>query len=163
MEKHTWRIQSRLHLWSASQPDTVKQCEYCTAYATYSSVLIDNEKTEHELHWHCDTHQPDAIRALDEVRYEGLTWVFNDRHWMHIWKVGHKGCVTCRRDSRVIASLLDPDGEILEQRMYCQNHATWTGNSGRSATNASDPISRLNLELGASFTIRQTDDVDKEE
>ena len=27
------------------------------------------------------------------------------RHWMHIWKVGHKPCVACHADSRVIATL----------------------------------------------------------
>ena len=151
MEEHTWRIQSRLHSWSASRPDTVKQCEYCTAYATYSSVLVDNEQTERELHWHCDSHQPDAIGALDEVRYEGLTWVFNDRHWMHIWKVGYKACASCNRDSRVIASLLDAEREIIEQRLYCEGHAPWKGNSGRGTNYPADPISRINLELGATF------------
>jgi hypothetical protein len=44
---------------------------------------------------------------------------------MHIWKVGYQSCTSCRKDSRVVASLLDEAGVIVEQKLFCEDHAPW--------------------------------------
>jgi hypothetical protein len=82
-----------------------------------------------------------------------VNWTYHDRHWMHIWKVGYTPCTNCIRDSRVIASLSDSSGEIMEQRFYCEHHAPWKGNSGRWTSHPADPISSINLELGATLSV----------
>lgn len=90
-----------------------------------------------------------------------MNWTYHDRHWMHIWKVGYKPCANCSRDSRVVASLLDPQGEVVEQKLLCEIHGPWKGLSGRGQKNTSDSVSRINLELGGSFTLNQTHNSDK--
>jgi hypothetical protein len=42
---------------------------------------------------------------------------------MHIWKVGYKPCVSCRADSRIVATRLDHEGEVISQELYCAPHA----------------------------------------
>ena len=82
-----------------------------------------------------------------------MNWTYHDRHWMHIWKVGYRPCISCNRDSRVVASLLDDDGEIVEQKLFCEEHAPRIVNSERNTPSDVDPITSINLELGATFSI----------
>jgi hypothetical protein len=80
-----------------------------------------------------------------------MNWIYRDRHWMHIWKVGYQSCISCRNDSRVVASLLDEAGGVVEQKLFCEDHAPWRGISGRWAKPSDDSLTDINLELGATF------------
>ena len=163
MKKYDWRISSRLHIWSAARPHSIKSCEYCETPANFVSFLCDAANTEHEHHWHCDVHSPEAAEQLNEVRYEGLQKMFADRHWLHIWKVGHKGCLVCNKDARVIASYVDASGEIVKQEFLCERHGPWTGRSGRGpaidadSKSPEDLMNDLKFELGGTLTIRPED------
>ena len=123
MDKSNWKIVTAMRHWSAADPSSVIACEYCTAHSTYTSSLVDNNGVTQETHFHCDPHGDEAIAILEERRRAGQRWVVAERHWMHIWKVGYKPCVLCRADSRIVATRLDHEGEVISQELYCAPHA----------------------------------------
>lgn len=100
----------------------------------------------------------DAAAQLDEGQYEGLRKVFADRHWMHIWKVGHTGCIVCTKDARVIASYVDASGEIVKQEFLCELHGPWSGHSGRGPAGddrtVEDLVNDVKFGLGGTFTVQ---------
>lgn len=123
MDKSKWKIVTAMRHWSAADPSSVISCEYCTAHSTYTTSLVDDQGGTHEVRFHCDPHGDDAIALLESLQREGQRWIVEERHWMHIWKVGYKPCVSCRADSRFIATQLDSTGDIIVQELYCARHA----------------------------------------
>lgn len=107
-----------------------------------------------------ENHTVDSDPGFNNLRQDGLRIVFADRHWMHIWKVGHKDCIVCNKDARVIASYVDASGEIMKQEYLCELHGPWTGRSGRGPTIADenttidDVVNGLKFGLGGTFSIR---------
>lgn len=89
----------------------------------------------------------------------GLRKIFADRHWMHIWKAGHKGCIVCNKDARAIVSYIDAADEIVKQEFLCELHGPWTGRSGRESvidnesTTEEQFINDVKFRLGGSFSI----------
>ena len=75
------------------------------------------------------------------------------RHWMHIWKVGHKPCVVCHADSRVIATLVDENDEFVSQTLYCDKHAPALTAIESTGTPAGDVVRDITFGLGASFSV----------
>ena len=79
------------------------------------------------------------------------------RHWMHIWKVGHKPCAVCHADSRVIATLLDRDGAYVSETHYCEKHAPELSELESTGSVLGDAVRDITFGLGASFSV--TDEV----
>ncbi len=148
--------------WSASNPSEVISCEYCAAHATYTTSLVDEEGVAQETHFHCDPHGDDVIALLNGRRREGQRWIVEERHWMHIWKVGFKQCTSCQGDSRFIATLLDEEGNFVLQEMYCKPHAPQGTETYVRTGDASDIETDLLFRLGGSYSVT-FDDTDPDE
>jgi hypothetical protein len=123
MKQPSLRIVTAMRHWSAAVKSDIISCEYCSAHATYTSSLVDSNDITQEVHYHCDPHGDEAIALLETRRHHDQHWVVAERHWMHIWKVGYKPCVSCRADSRFIATQLDSTGDVIVQELYCARHA----------------------------------------
>lgn len=153
MDKSNWKIVTAMRHWSAADPSSVIACEYCTAHSTYTSSLVDTSGTIQEVHFHCDPHGDEAIALLDARRREGQRWVVEERHWMHIWKVGFKRCVSCRADSRFVATRLDDQGEIISQELYCKHHAPPATETIERTGDTDDVVTDLTYRFGSSHRI----------
>jgi hypothetical protein len=83
-----------------------------------------------------------------------------ERHWMHIWKVGYTPCVSCRADSRFVATRLDDAGNVITQEMYCAHHAPLATETYERTGGASDVETDLIFRLGGSYpvTIENSED-----
>jgi hypothetical protein len=62
-----------------------------------------------------------------------------------------------------VASLLDDDGEIVEQKFFCEEHTPRFVNSERNKPSDADPITSINLELGATFSFDLPPEPDEED
>ena len=155
MKKHLWKIVTAMRHWSAITKSDIITCEFCDAHATYSSCLVDGDDVVQELHWHCDPHGNRAIAILERTRNEDLTLVVQPRHWMHIWKVGFVRCKGCNNDSRAVATLIDEDGEVVSQTMYCDIHAPRPARTAARTIDPNDFESQMKFGLG--FSIRPSD------
>ncbi len=143
--------------WSAANPSEVIACEYCTAHATYMTSLIDDDGLNQEMHFHCDPHGDDVIALLNSRRREGQRWIVEERHWMHIWKAGFKQCVSCRADSRFVATRLDDEGNVIAQELYCTPHAPQGTEPYVRTGEASDIERDLIFCLGGSYPVTLND------
>ena len=153
MNKSKWKIVTAMRHWSAADPSSVISCEYCTAHSTYTTSLVDDQGGAHEVRFHCDPHGDDAIALLESLQREGQRWVVEERHWMHIWKVGHKSCVSCRADSRFIATRLDDHGEIVVQDFYCKRHAPKATEQIERTGEVDDVVTDLTFRFGSSHRV----------
>jgi hypothetical protein len=85
--------------------------------------------------------------------YDSQRWIVEERHWMHIWKVGYTPCVSCRADSRYVATLLDDEGSVTTQEMYCASHAPQSSETYERTGEATDIETDLTFRLGGSYPI----------
>lgn len=152
MDKHNWRVVSIPRQWSAASTTPNPSCEACGRQGTWTSHLRDEEGNVHDLHWHCESHADKFLAALEAERWVGLRVIVSPRHWMHIWKVGHKRCVNCDRDSRFVVSLLDSEGEIAHTVLYCSIHAPVRTESTQ-APESDDVTDSVRFELGGSWSL----------
>lgn len=79
--------------------------------------------------------------------------IVSNRHWMHIWKVGHTPCVVCHQDSRVIATVLDANDDFVRQIFYCNEHAPELSKLESTGSPFGDIARAITLGLGASFSV----------
>ena len=84
--------------------------------------------------------------------------VVSNRHWMHIWKVGHTPCVVCHQDSRVIATVLDANDDFVRQIFYCNEHAPELSTLESTGSPFGDIARAITLGLGASFAITEDEE-----
>ena len=103
--------------------------------------------------FHCDPHGDDAIACLESLQREGQCWIVEERHWMHIWKVGFKSCVLCRADSRFVATRLDENGEIVVQELYCKRHAPTATEEIDRTGEVDDVITDLTYQFGSTYRV----------
>ena len=85
---------------------------------------------------------------LDDQR-----WIVEERHWMHIWKVGFKSCVSCRADSRFVATQLDEHGEVVVQELYCKRHAPKATEQIERTGEVDDVVTDLTFRFGSSHRV----------
>ena len=153
MDKSKWKIVTAMRHWSAADPSSVIACKYCTAHSTYTTSLVDEFGTTHEVHFHCDPHGDNAIALLESLQREGQRWIVEERHWMHIWKVGFKSCVSCHADSRFVATQLNETGEIIVQDFYCKCHAPKATEEIARTGEVDDVVTDLTYRFGSSHQV----------
>lgn len=148
MKKYSWKVVTqRLPI-----NDGVPPCEFCKEPAPYVTKLMDDYSVVREKHIHCVAHHRVVVDLFESIRRAGLTPVVRERHWMHIWKVGHKSCSKCPADSRVVESLVDESGEIVAQILYCEIHVPSPVQPHIPPRNLEDVIEQTRFELGTSFS-----------
>ena len=152
MDKHTWKVVTTHRHWSAARKNPNPTCEACNQHASWTSHLRDDEGNAHDIHWHCEEHADKFVGALEAERRVGFRVVVSPRHWMHIWKVGHKRCVNCSNDSRYVVSLLDPNGHHVHADLYCSIHAPVRTESTQ-APESDDVTDSVRFELGGSWSL----------
>ena len=86
---------------------------------------------------------------------ESPKWVLSERHWMHIWKVGYQRCALCTNDSRVIASRIDCNNNVLKQVLYCIEHARDFSTTIDGGVEPHAPS--LDLDLGIDIELHTSD------
>ena len=84
---------------------------------------------------------------------DGQRWIVEERHWMHIWKVGFKSCVSCRADSRFVATQLDEHGEVVVQELYCKRHAPKATEQIERTGEVDDVVTDLTFRFGSSHRV----------
>ena len=115
------------------------------------------------MHFHCDPHGDEAIALLNARCREGQRWIVEERHWMHIWKVGFKRCLACRADSRFVATRLDDQGEIVGQELYCKHHAPPATETIERTGDADDVTTDLTFRFGSSHRVTFDDSDDSDD
>ena len=87
------------------------------------------------------------------LEIDGQRWIVEERHWMHIWKVGYKSCVSCRSDSRFVATRVDEGGGIVVQDFYCKRHAPKATEKIERTGEVDDVVTDLTFRFGSSFQV----------
>jgi hypothetical protein len=67
--------------------------------------------------------------------------------------VGFKSCVSCRADSRYVATQLDELGEIVVQELYCKRHAPTATEQIERTGEVNDVVTDLTYRFGSSHRV----------